>query len=397
MIRLLEVDLLDPAHRNVAVDGPVWVLVRYGPEVLGEVRLRSMDTIAARRLHDDLLHLFEPMLAARRSVAVAESIARLAPPSISVVVCTRDRTENLRRCLDHLLRLDPAPREILVVDNAPTNDLTARLCETRGVNRVVESRPGLDHARNLGWRTATSDVVAFIDDDADADRHFTANLTRAFTCPGVAAVSGLVLAAELETYSQVYFERTLGGMRKGFARRVFHRDGDYVGLEAFRLGVGTNMAYRRAVLDDLGGFDPRLDVGTQTRGGGDLDMFFRVVEAGYVLVYEPDVVVRHRHRVTRAQLRAQSRDNGVAFAAYLAVRAEAGEAAAQSTRRYRRRWLRRRTVDIARAMRARDLLGLQVTLAELFASRLGAAALAYETERQMNEANVLTPIAAMAS
>ena len=48
--------------------------------------------------------------------------------------------------------------------------------------------------------------------------------------------------------------------------------------------------------DRIGAFDPALDVGTPTRGGGDLEMFFRVLKDGYALVYEPRAIVRHRHR-----------------------------------------------------------------------------------------------------
>ena len=61
-------------------------------------------------------------------------------------------------------------------------------------------------------------------------------------------------------------------------------------------GTGANMAYRRSLFDKIGYFDPALDVGTATNGGGDLEMFFRVLKEGYVLVYEPRAVVRHRHR-----------------------------------------------------------------------------------------------------
>jgi hypothetical protein len=62
----------------------------------------------------------------------------------------------------------------------------------------------------------------------------------------------------------------------------------------------------------LGGFDTALDVGTPTGGGGDLELFFRVVAAGHQVVYEPSAVVRHRHRQTMEQLVRQKRGDGTA-------------------------------------------------------------------------------------
>ena len=63
------------------------------------------------------------------------------------------------------------------------------------------------------------------------------------------------------------------------------------------------MAYRKSVFDQIGFFDPALDVGTVTNGGGDLEMFFRVLKHGYTLVYEPKAIIRHRHRREYADLK----------------------------------------------------------------------------------------------
>ena len=86
---------------------------------------------------------------------------------------------------------------------------------------------------------------------------------------------------------------------------------------AGKFGAGANMAFRRSVFDSIGPFDPALDVGTATNGGGDLEMFFRVLKEGHTLVYEPAAIVRHRHRRTYEELRVQLANNGVGFYAYL--------------------------------------------------------------------------------
>ncbi|BDA72036.1 hypothetical protein CAL7716_062020 [Calothrix sp. PCC 7716] len=70
------------------------------------------------------------------------------------------------------------------------------------------------------------------------------------------------------------------------------------------------MAYRRRVFDEIGYFNPALDVGTITNGAGDLEMFFRVVNERYTLVYEPSAIIRHRHRLSYEKLRKQIANNG---------------------------------------------------------------------------------------
>jgi hypothetical protein len=83
------------------------------------------------------------------------------------------------------------------------------------------------------------------------------------------------------------------------------------------------MAFRREFFDLHGEFDPALDVGTVTNGGGDLEMFFRVLKEGHALVYEPRAIVRHRHRREYDQLRTQIENNGIGFYSYLTRSARA--------------------------------------------------------------------------
>ena len=129
---------------------------------------------------------------------------------MTVAICTRDRTEDLAICLDSLDRVDYEDFEIVVVDNAPASDATRLLVERRGgrVRYVREPRPGLDWARNRAIAEATGDVVAFADDDVTVDPGWLRALAAAFgTDEAVAAVTGLVLPAELQTEAQVLFER----------------------------------------------------------------------------------------------------------------------------------------------------------------------------------------------
>jgi glycosyltransferase involved in cell wall biosynthesis len=245
-------------------------------------------------------------------------------PLVTVAVCTRDRAADLARCLDGVLALDYPALDLLVVDNAPSSDTTARLVADRfpRVRYVVESRPGLDWARNRAVHEARGEILAFTDDDAVVDRDWVSALVRVFTQdPDVMAVTGLVIPYELETEAQHLFEQ-YGGFGRGYTRQWYSVSrrpdrADYLYLGAGLYGTGTNMAFRRRVFASLGEFDPALDVGTVTQGGGDLDMFFRVLQHGLILVYEPAAVVRHRHRRTLTELDRQLVGWGSGFYAYL--------------------------------------------------------------------------------
>jgi O-antigen biosynthesis protein len=253
--------------------------------------------------------------------------AALRAPFATVVVPTRDRTESLATCLNSLLNLDYPEYEIIVIDNRPSTPATEGLLaerfhdETRADVRYVRQDGPLAVARNRGARDARGDIVAFTDDDVVVDRWWLLELARRFEDDRVACVTGMILPAELETAPQVWLEQ-YGGFSKGFQRQLFdlHENRPATRLFPYAAGMfgsGANMAFRRAVLEDLDGFDPATGPGTYARGGEDLAVFFDVVAAGYSLAYEPGALVYHHHRDDYNSLRDQAFDYGVGLGAYL--------------------------------------------------------------------------------
>lgn len=243
-------------------------------------------------------------------------------PIVTVAVCTRDRTDDLAICLDSLQKLEYPAVEILVVDNAPSNQKTKKLVTTKypDVRYVVEPRPGLDWARNRAILEAKGEIIAYTDDDVVVDAHWATALAQLFAeNENVMAATGLVVPYELETDAQITFEM-YGGFGRGFERIWCRRDehAKYFAyhIGAGSLGTGANMAFRRSLFTKIGIFDPALDVGTVTNGGGDLDMYYRTIQEGHTLVYEPAAIVRHRHRREYKKLREQIANNGIALYAY---------------------------------------------------------------------------------
>jgi len=234
-------------------------------------------------------------------------------PSLSVAICSKDHPLDLARCLECLMALraeeDGGDFEILVVDNAPSDGRTRELVTSLPlVKYVMEPKPGLDFARNLALKEAAGEMIAFIDDDVTVDRYWLSGLRRAIArYPDAAAFTGLVLPSELETEAQIIFERA-GGFEKSFETIRYGQTlpgNPFYPCVGGKLGTGCNMAFLRKVALDLGGFDEALDTGPPLPGGGDSDMLYRIIRAGYPLIYEPRFMVFHRHRREYEQLRRQ--------------------------------------------------------------------------------------------
>ncbi len=263
-------------------------------------------------------------------------------PAISVVVCTRNRPAELESCLRSLARLRYSGVELIVIDNAPSDGRSREVAARFPVRYILEPRAGLDWARNRGISEASHEIIAFTDDDVQVDPDWLRGIAAGFRDPRVMAVTGLVGPLELNTRAQVLFEQVYGGMGKGLRPRLFHRAcmSPSAHLAIYRVGVGANMAFRRPALQALGGFDTALDVGTPAHGGGDLDMFYRLVHHGMLLRYEPRALVWHRHRRDLPALRHQLADDGRAFGVYLLKRWSEGDAPRAAVIRFALgRWL----------------------------------------------------------
>ncbi len=313
------------------------------------------------------------------------------PRSLTVAICTRDHPDDLARCLGSLERQRSAgwPFQILVVDNAPSTDATARLAAARPeVRYILEPMPGLNFARNRAVAEADTEMLAFIDDDVTVDPHWLDGLRHAVTAhPDAGAVTGLVLPAELATPAQVLFEKR-GGFEKKFdtirygATLPGHPFYPCVGG---KFGTGCNMAFQRKVLLELGGFDEALDTGPPLPGGGDTDMLYRVVRAGHPLVYEPRFLLFHRHRREIDALRRQySRSWGQGLMAFVAKSYGSDPEQRSNLRRLVRWWFGNELRELYDSLRGRHVLPPDMLWAELCGGILGILG-AYPRSRRLIE------------
>jgi GT2 family glycosyltransferase len=223
---------------------------------------------------------------------------------LSAAICTRNRPEQLARAIQSLLKQVQPLAEIIVVDNAPQNDATRTAVQRfPAVRYLQEEKAGLDFARNRALHAATQKVVAFLDDDAVADAHWSEMLLARFEQDErMGACTGRVEALSLEHEGQQIVERN-GGYARGLQPVILPRDASRAlhGLRApliawtISIGGGCSLAVRREFALTLGGFDVALG-GRKLPGGDDHDMLWRLLTSGYGVCYEPRAVAWHEHR-----------------------------------------------------------------------------------------------------
>ena len=248
--------------------------------------------------------------------------------SVSVVVCTRDRADVLSGCLDRLAALTYPELEVVVVDNAATDDRTRALVEALAARDprfryVAEPRPGLSRARNRGLAEARGEIIAYTDDDVAVDAGWVEGLLLGFSRRAdVGCVTGLVATAGISSGAEEYFDARTALWSTRCTPELFdlgeHRPaGALYPYGPGLFGTGANLAFDRALLVSLDGFDEALGAGARTRGGEDLDVFVRVLRAGRALAYEPAALVWHHHRADDAALLRQLYGYGTGLSAFL--------------------------------------------------------------------------------
>ncbi len=375
----------------------VGLLIRRRGSPIGYLLREAESRVSPETLREWISQEFGPKILEEAILEeLTPPVRNAAPPTLTVAICTHARADVLARCLASLAPLQSLPNfEILVVDNAPPDATIAELVSKHpGVRYTTEPRPGLDFARNRAWQEARGEWVAYLDDDTTVDAQWFEGLVEGWReNPDAAAITGLVLPGELSTRAQILFEKR-GGFRRGFDTRRFGSTLPGNALHpagAGIFGTGCNMAFRKDVLRDLGGFDEALDTGRPLPGGGDLDMFFRVIAAGHVLVYEPHCLVFHEHRKTEAALRHQYYTWGLGLMAYVGKHLRPGEPRRELFERLTRWWFRDMLRQLKDAVRGRHPLPISMVLAELWGGAVGLCGEYRRSQRRIEKIKAAHP------
>jgi GT2 family glycosyltransferase len=200
-------------------------------------------------------------------------------PRVSVVVCTYNGERTIRDCLEGLARLDYPNFEVIVVNDGST-DRTARIAAEYDVRLISTHNRGLSAARNTGMEAATGEIVAYTDDDARPDPHWLYYLAHSFRKHGFAGVGGPNIAPAGDGFVAECIANAPGGPVHVL---LSDRVAEHI--------PGCNMAFRREILQEVGGCDP-----TYRTAGDDVDLCWRVQQAGGTLGFHPAALVWHHRR-----------------------------------------------------------------------------------------------------
>lgn len=214
---------------------------------------------------------------------------------LTVIVCTYNRANLLQDCLQSLSNqtIGKSLYEVVVVINNSTDnsrEVADDLVKRHTNFRVVEEdTQGLSHARNRGYREAWGEYVAYIDDDGKAFPDWAERILRAFetVVPEPVAVGGMILPLYKKS-PPLWFTDDLEirtwGDKKGFLQLPYAPYGF----------SGSNMAFRRSILESYGGFSTDFGMdGDKLRFGEDAELFSRIYSHHPWFWYDPDIKVQH--------------------------------------------------------------------------------------------------------
>jgi len=220
------------------------------------------------------LHALAGIYGARTVVAPPDDA-----PRVSVVCCSFNGEPTIRDTLEGLARLDYPDYEVIVVDDGST-DATAAIARSYGAQVVSTPNQGLSAARNVGLRTASGEIVAYIDDDAYPEPDWLTHLVRGFRQGGFCGVGGPNLLPPEDGPTAECVAHAPGGPCHVL---LTDREAEHI--------PGCNMAFQKTWLERVGGCDPQFRA-----AGDDVDLCWRLQEAGGRLGFHPSAVVWHHRR-----------------------------------------------------------------------------------------------------
>lgn len=236
-------------------------------------------------------------------------------PSVTVVIPTRDRSHLISDAIESLLQLDYPSVEVLVVDQS-SDDSTRRIVQQfarrhPNVRYCATDTVGSSANRNIGAILSRTEFVAYTDDDCIVDPRWLGSLMAELNQHGIAAVYGRVLPYSSKSRTGVEFAVRDGRKRIEYSGKA----------PPWHVGTGGSMAFRRADLLSIGGFDPLLGAGCELRSSEDADVSYRLLAAGKRIVFTPEAVTYHKlwkdWRSQQRMERAYGIGAGAQFAKYV--------------------------------------------------------------------------------
>ena len=207
---------------------------------------------------------------------------------VSIIICTFNRAEILRECLESLCQQtsDMSGVDVIVVDNNSTDHTAKVVCEFSGrlpkLKYVLETEQGLSHARNHGFREAATQWVAYLDDDARAFPDYFGNVLHA------------IQKNEFDCIGGVYLPWYKYGRPKWYLDSYGTNAGKPDGLLKEDFASGGNLIIKKEVLVRFGGFSSRLGMsGKKIAYGEETRLQVMMRREGLSIGFDPEIRIEH--------------------------------------------------------------------------------------------------------
>ncbi len=226
-------------------------------------------------------------------------------PSLSVLICTRNRAQKVQRAVASVLANSFTDIELVVVDQSTDNatrEAVAAVADGR-VRYIHTDTVGVAISRNIAIREAAADIVVFTDDDCICDRHWLQAIWAEFSAdPQALGVYGRVVPygkSGSTTWDCISEdgEMICPAVIQSTTRRVIDRPA----IPHLVLGGGNNMSFRKEAFRRVGLFNEMLGPGSRIGTGEDTEFSYRLLCGHCRLVYSPHPLVEHDNWMERSQ------------------------------------------------------------------------------------------------
>ena len=236
-------------------------------------------------------------------------------PKLSIAVCTYNRADVLPKCLESLAdqTADSELFEVLIIDNNSTDDTKKIALDFCGKHSnfkyIFEEKQGLSHARNRAIEEAKGGYLAYIDDDAIADKEWIKSILDCFAKTNADVVGGPVFHFVKAEKEPLFYNKNAFSFNPGNERKRMTPPGFDFGFP------GGNSCFKRSLFDELGPYLTDLGmIGGKQRMGEDSEMGYRLLKAGKIFYYEPKMKIDHQLRLKNVTLKGilkRSYDTGI--------------------------------------------------------------------------------------
>lgn len=227
-------------------------------------------------------------------------------PFVSVAVCTLGRSTTLKNTVESILDQSYPKNKYEVIMVVDENTRMANKLKKYPIKVLFrKKRSGLSSARNLCVKHSKGEIIAFTDDDCVADKRWLEELVNVFLSDKeVTGVGGIVRPLNPDGVSKAVTLLELVGV-------AWLDKEEEAGTRRKRI-AGINSAYKKAILESIGGWDERI-----IYGADDVDINHRLLNEKYRLKLTPKAIIYHDHRSSLGEIFRWSQNLGVGYSYYL--------------------------------------------------------------------------------